>query len=183
MWHNQEIMVGWKDSVTTEEEFEDKANKVQASHEPPFHPHCQAALEEGKRLLSANTPSHVINLDEVCVTGLGQHRAVLAEPYVTSPSGEIPNLDYITNKVMAKLDDMGYECYDKFMTFKKIIMNYRPKPSTIRDNSSGIYGVYIYENSIKMDFKPYGFFKGEESVDVDKFLIGIPHPFYLNRSL
>jgi hypothetical protein len=83
MWHNQEIMVGWKDSVTTKEGFEDRTNKMQKSHEPPFHPYYQAALEEGKRLLLDEKKPHILDIDELRVTGLGQDKAALAEPYVT----------------------------------------------------------------------------------------------------
>lgn len=53
MWHNQEIMTGFKDSFMTEEEFKEKEVMSRASsHEPPFHPYYQAAMEEGKRLLA-----------------------------------------------------------------------------------------------------------------------------------
>jgi hypothetical protein len=58
MYHNDEIMTNWKDSVMTAEEFE--AREVvssSSSHEPPFHPYYQAALEEGKRLLGVQDSS------------------------------------------------------------------------------------------------------------------------------
>lgn len=53
MWHNDEITTNWKDSVMTAEEFEEKESvSSTSSHEPPFHPYYQAAMEEGKRLLA-----------------------------------------------------------------------------------------------------------------------------------
>jgi hypothetical protein len=200
MWHNQEIMVGWKDSVTTKEEFNDKVmrdvlsniklelpeykptafelilDKLSAlgfEHQPNvigrlyfYHPSngafilkagdlvynnediealCEAAdnitdsdlkldyfPKFGSSSIEINIPEwlnngaiymkltgykegeipmavdekepHVINLDEVCVTGLGQDKAALAEPYVTL-SCHSAN---VAEKVEAELRKNGY---------------------------------------------------------------------------